>query len=44
MYLRIHLKIILWTFATNHHRVRCIFSLKYLLHSNAANLEVPQLE
>jgi hypothetical protein len=42
--LMLMLNTIIWTFASDHDRVRCSFSLKYLMHSNAANLEVPQLE
>jgi len=34
----------IWTFATDHHTVSCSFSLKYLMYSNAANCEVPQLD
>jgi hypothetical protein len=36
------LNIILWTVATDHHRVS--FSFKYLMYSNAENVEVPQLD
>jgi hypothetical protein len=34
----------LWTFASEHHKVRCRFSLKKLMHSNAADIELPQFE